>query len=94
MKIYYGLTEEESKLKVLRYKGNNKYEYKAVNTSLIGLRRFINDSGLCSLVRYYVVLDSNVFEINEDILFDEKYDMIAVKIPFEFEIKNVKKLLK
>ena len=92
MKIYYGLTEEEAKLKILKYSNTKKYDCKGVNTSLNGLKKFIKDNKLEDLINYYTVLDSKVFQINKSILFDEKYDMIAVKIPFEFKIKNINKL--
>jgi len=92
MKIYYGLTEEESKQKVLIYKGSKDYKYKGVNTSLDGLKKFIKDNNMESIIKYYTVLDSNIFEIEDDILIDKEYDMIAVKIPFEFEINNVNKI--
>ena len=92
MEIYYGLTEEEAKLKVLKYSDNKKYDCKGVNTSLKGLKKFIKDNKLDDLIKYYTILDSNIFNISKEILIDEEYNMIAVKIPFEFEIKNVKKL--
>ena len=92
MKIYYGLTEEESKQKILIYKGSNDYKYKGVNTSLEGLIKFIKDNNMESIIKYYTVLDSNIFEIEDDILIDKEYDMIAVKIPFEFEINNVNQI--
>ena len=65
------------------------YKYKGVNTSLDGLKKFIKDNNMESIIKYYTVLDSNIFEIEDDILIDKEYDMIAVKIPFEFEINHV-----
>ena len=38
MKIYYGLTNEEVKEKMLIYTGKKEFEYKGVNTSLNGLK--------------------------------------------------------
>ncbi len=92
MKIYYGLTEEETKLKSLKYEKTKEFEYKGVNTSLTGLKKFIKDSKMENIIKYYTIVDSNVFIINKNILFDKKYDMIAVNIPFEFEIDNIKNL--
>lgn len=89
MKIYYGLTEKEAKLKFLKYSDNKNYNCKGVNTSLSGLEDFIRDNKMNDLIKYYTILDSDIFEIDKDIIFDKKYDMIAVRIPFEFEIKNV-----
>lgn len=92
MKIYYGLTNEEVKEKMLIYTGKKGFEHKGVNTSLNGLKKFIKDNKMESIIKYYTVLDSSIFNIDNNILFDEKYDMIAVKIPFEFEITNINKL--
>ena len=92
MKIYYGLTEEESKLKTLIYKDNQEYDCKGVNTSLDGLIKFIKDNNMENIIKYYTVLDSNIFDIKEDIIFDKEYDMLAVKIPFEFKITNVNQI--
>ena len=68
MKIYYGLTEEESKLKTLIYNDNNQYDCKGVNTSLEGLIKFIKDNNMENIIKYYTVLDSNIFDIKEDII--------------------------
>ena len=92
MKIYYGLTDEEVKEKKLIYKGKKEFKYKGVNTSLNGLKKFIKDNKMESIIRYYTILDSSIFNIDNSILFDDEYDMIAVKIPFEFEITNINKL--
>ena len=92
MKIYYGLTNEEIKEKMLIYTGKKKFEHKGVNTSLNGLKKFIKDNKMESIIKYYTILDSSIFNIDNNILFDEEYDMIAVKIPFEFEITNINKL--
>ena len=73
MKIYYGLTEEESKLKKLKYKGKKDYKYKSVNTTLKGLRNFIKDNKMTSLIKYYTILDSKIFTINKDILYFELF---------------------
>ena len=92
MKIYYGLTKEETTLKYIKYHGTKEYEYKGVNISLNGLKKFIKDNKMDTLIKYYTILDSSIFDINEDILLDKEYDMIAVKIPFEFEIKEIYEL--
>ncbi len=92
MKIYYGLTNEEVKEKMLIYIGKKEFEHKGVNTSLNGLKKFIKDNKMESIIKYYTILDSSIFNIDNTILFDEEYDMIAVKIPFEFEITNKNKL--
>ena len=92
MKIYYGLTSEEVKEKKLIYIGKKEFKYKGVNTSLNGLKKFIKDNKMESIIKYYTILDSSIFNIDNSILFDEEYDMIAVKIPFEFEITNINKL--
>ena len=92
MKIYYGLTNEEVKEKKLIYTGKKEFKYKGVNTSLNGLKKFIKDNKMESIIKYYTILDSSIFNIDNSILFDEEYDMIAVKIPFEFEITNINKL--
>ncbi len=92
MKIYYGLTNEEVKEKKLIYTGKKGFKYKGVNTSLNGLKKFIKDNKMESIIKYYTILDSSIFNIDNSILFDEEYDMIAVKIPFEFEITNINKL--
>lgn len=92
MKIYYGLTKEESKLKILKYSNSKKYDYKGVHTSLCGLKKFIKDNKMDDLINYYTILDSKIFQNDKSISFDGEHDMIAVKIPFEFEIKNTNKL--
>lgn len=92
MKIYYGLTNEEVKEKMVIYTGKKEFEHKGVNTSLNGLKKFIKDNKMESIIKYYTILDSSIFNIDNSILFEEKYDMIAVKIPFEFEITNINKL--
>ena len=92
MKIYYGLTDEESKLRILKYDKTKNYKHKGVNTSLNGLKKYINDNKMGKIITYYTVLDSKIFIIDKDILFDKEYDMIAVKLPFEFEINNVHKI--
>ena len=88
-KIYYGLTEKEAKQKKLVYKGNPKFTHKGVNTSLSGLKRFIKDNNLYSIITKYTIVDKSVFDVDESVDKDDKYGMIAVKIPFEFEITNV-----
>lgn len=93
MKIYYGLTEEETKLKVLKY-ANEKYKNKGVNTSLEGLKKFIKDNKMDKIIRYYTIIDSSIFTIESDIFFDVEDDMVVVQIPFEFEINNVHELFK
>ena len=92
MKIYYGLTNEEVKEKNLIYPGKKEFKHKGVNTSLNGLKKFVKDNKMESIIKYYTILDSNNFNIDNTIMFDKKYDMIAVNIPFEFEIKNINKL--
>lgn len=93
MKIYYGLTEDETKLKVLKY-ANEKYKYKGVNTSLEGLKKFIKDNKMDKIIRYYTIIDSSIFTIESNIFFDAEDDMVVVQIPFEFEINNVHELFK
>ena len=88
-KIYYGLTEEESKQDKLVYKGNSKYTHKGVNTSLEGLKKFIKDNHMEDTITKYTILNSNIFDIDDSVYPDKEYDMISVKIPFEFTIGKV-----
>ncbi len=87
--IYYGLTKEESKQKRLIYKENKNFTIKGVNVSLKGLKKFIHDQEMENLITKYTIVDSSNFEIDDSIDLDKKYDMIAVKIPFSFNITNV-----
>ena len=88
-KIYYGLTEKEAKQKKLVYKGNSKFTHKGVNTTLSGLKRFVKDNNLEKIITKYTILDKSVFNVDESVNKDDKYDMIAVRFPFEFDITNV-----
>jgi len=84
--IYYGLTEAESKKKSLIYKGKNK----GVNATLEGLIKFLKDNDMQDIITKYVVLDTDQFDIDYNIKYDEEYDMFCIKAPFEFEIKDPK----
>ena len=88
-KIYYGLTEKEAKQKKLVYKGNSKFTHKGVNTTLFGLKKFVKDNNLEKIITKYTILDRSIFDIDESVNKDDKYDMIAVRFPFEFDITNV-----
>lgn len=92
MTVYYGLTEEESKLSELFYNKNELYDNKAVNLSLNGLKKFIIDNGMVNILKYYTKISLSEFEVNEDIYKDNKYNMIAVKLPFKFKIKKAYKI--
>lgn len=89
IQIYYGLTEKEAKQKRLIYKGNKNFTIKGVNTSLKGLKKFIHDQEMENLITKYTIVDSSNFEIDDSVYPDKEYDMIAVKIPFSFDITNV-----
>lgn len=88
-KIYYGLTEKEAKQKKLVYKGNSKFTHKGVNTTLSGLKRFVKDNNLEKIITKYTILDRSIFNVDESVNKDDKYDMIAVRFPFEFDITNI-----
>ena len=90
--IYYGLTEKESKKKKLVYKSNSKFTHKGVNTTLSGLKRFIKDNNMQNIITKYTILDKNIFDIDTSVYPDKEYNMISVKIPFEFDINNVHNL--
>lgn len=92
MKIYYGLTKDEIKQDYLIYDKIGEYEYKGVNTSLDGLKKFIKDNKMEKLITHYVILDLKDFQVADEVLFDEEYDMMAIRLPFKFKICNVKKL--
>ena len=88
-KIYYGLTEAESKKKQLTYNANSKYTHKGVNTTLKGLKKFIIDNNMQNIITKYTVLDISNFDVDESVYKDDEYDMISVKIPFTIPIDNV-----
>jgi|688.fasta_scaffold253806_2 hypothetical protein len=90
--VYFGLSEKESKLEYLIYKGNSKYSGKGVNLDLIGLKKFIKDYDMEKYVKYYTKVPLSSFKVLEHIDKDEKYNMITVQIPFKFKITNVNKL--
>ena len=92
MTVYYGLTEKESKLSELIYKKNKFYDNKAINLSLKDLKKFIIDNKLEKIIMYYTKISLDNFELNEDVYKDEKYNMIAVKLPFKFKINKVYKI--
>ena len=92
MIAYYGLTQEETKNEEIVYKQNNKYSIKGINLSLEGLKKFIIDNKMHNIIKYYTEVDLNNFEIDESIIKDEVYNMIAVKIPFKFKINKVYKI--
>ncbi len=92
MNVYYGLTEEESKFENIVYKKNKDYNKKSVNTSLKGLKTFINDNNLSKIIKYYVKLPVDNFIVCKNILKDKKYDMIVVKLPYKFEINKIYKI--
>ena len=88
-KIYYGLTEKEAKQKHLVYKKNGNYTHKGLNTTLSGLKKFVIDNNMQKIITKYTILDRNIFDIDENVYPDKEYDMIAAKLPFEFDITNV-----
>ncbi len=92
MIVYYGLTKEESKLKELIYNKNKNYNNKAINLSLKGLKKFLNDNNMQDIVKYYIKISLDIFEVDDNVIKDKKYDMIAVKIPFKFKIDKVYKI--
>jgi len=83
--VYYGLTIKEAQQSKLIYKFY-KYNIKGINVTLKGLKKLILDNKIVNLVYQYVKLSIDIFEIKENIIFDKKYDMIGVKIPFSFKI--------
>lgn len=88
-KVYYGLTETESKKTKLSYKGSSKYTHKGVNVSLNGLKKFVKDSNIDNIITKYTVVDIKYFDVDDSVIYDEEYDMIAVHIPFEIPITNI-----
>lgn len=89
--IYYGLTKDEAQQFKLIYR-SRKYNIKGVNVSLKGLKRFILDNKMANLIYQYTKLPINTFKIRKDVIYDKKYDMIGVGIPFRFKIQDVKYL--
>lgn len=90
--IYFGLTEEEVKKGRIFYP-KGKYSTKAVNISLQGLRKFVNSNHkIKNLVKYYTIIPISSFSVNEDISYDEEFDMISVNLPIYKKITNVNKL--
>lgn len=92
MIVYYGLTQEEIKNEKIIYKQNNKYCVKGINLSLEGLKKFLIDNKMQNIIKYYTEVNLNDFEIDESIIKDEVYNMIAVKIPFKFKIGKIHKI--
>lgn len=92
MIVYYGLTEDEIKRDGVYYRVSFDYRLKMVNLSLDGLRRFILDNNMQDIIKYYTVLDSSIFEIDDSVYTDGKYDDIAVKIPYSFKVDQYYKL--
>lgn len=90
-KIYYGLTADEATKRYLSY-SSNKYNLKGVNTTLDGLKRFIRDNDMQDLITHYAVLDPSIFDIDDSVDYDYKYNMISVKIPLKFRIDRVYEL--
>jgi|GEM_PF-3827092 len=89
--VYYGLTVGEAQQSKLTYK-SHVYNIKGVNVTLRGLKKLVLDNEMFNLIYQYVKLPINIFEIRKDIVYDKKYDIIGVKIPFSFKIQNVKYL--
>lgn len=90
--VYFGLTEDEVKKGKIYYP-KGRYDTKAVNVSLQGLRKFVNSTPeIKNLVKYYTVIPINKLSINEDISYDKEYDMIAVNLPIDIKITNVNKI--
>jgi len=92
-KIYYGLTEEEVKDKLIGYNvRSSKYVGKGVNTSLKGLIQFLIDNNMQKYIKYYTIIDIDKFVTNTDIYPDKKYDMITVRTPIVIKIDNYKEI--
>lgn len=92
MIVYYGLTEEEIKLSEIIYKQNKNYYIKGINLSLKGLKRFLMDNKMQNIIKYYTKVNLNNFIIDKNIIKDNDYDMIGVKIPFKFKIDKIYKI--
>lgn len=85
--VYYGLTESESKKKILKYPHDPKYDGKALHTSLETLIDFLIESNMKDDIPYYTIVPLNQFEINDDII-PEK-GIVFVKTPYQFKITNI-----
>jgi hypothetical protein len=92
MYIYYGLTKEEKTNQKVIYKKNDLYDGKAVNLNLKGLKEFIKDENMESIIKYYSKIPIKKFRVIKAIIKDKKYDMITVEIPFEIEFKKAYKI--
>jgi hypothetical protein len=90
--VYYGLTDSEAIQKSVNYKGSTEYDGKFVNMDLKGLRRFIIDNNMDKDIKKYCVIPLSNFEILSHIYKDDKYNMIAVKIPFFIKFDKTYKL--
>lgn len=90
MKVYYGLTEEESLKNELTYFKNDKYIGKGVHTSLEYLKKFIKEEKMQNIITHYTIIPLEKFDIINNISNDDK--MIIVKTPFTIKIDKVYKL--
>lgn len=91
-KVYYGLTDSEVRSNNILYKRDIMYDGKGVNLSLRGLRKFIKNSNIDDVIKHYTIIPISEFTVLDHIDYDDKYDMITVKTPFNVKITNVHKL--
>lgn len=88
--VYFALDQSDIDKGFVEYKVG-KYSLKGVNTSLGGLKKFIKDNQLDWLT-HYVVLPISTFTVAENVDKDLEYDMVTVKLPFRFIIRNPKRI--
>lgn len=88
-KIFYALSLDEIESSKLFYPKKDNFNGKSVNLDLKGLKKFIYDNFKEDYYTfYYIEVPIKLFEIDNTIIKDKKYNMISVKTPFEINLTD------